>query len=169
MPADRTRISVRFAIIWRDSPSAIGLRQTFPVQTNKIFVSGLKARKGAMFAWAVQGSRIGVSAYRRIGVSAYRRIGVSAYRRIGVWGACGVSERGAWDALPRVRRCTSIEHATVKIGETNGRGPRLESACIARNSKLLRRALQRRTRGSASTASHAPIRRTPTRRYADTP
>jgi len=153
MPADRTRISGRFATIWRNSPSAIGLRQTFPVQTNKIFLSGLKARKGAMFAWAVQGSRIGVS----------------AYRRIGVWGACGVSERGAWDALPRVRRCTSIEHATVKIGETNGRGPRLESACIARNSKLLRRALQRRTRGSASTASHAPIRRTPTRRYADTP
>src|SRR5271166_2301111 len=62
MPADRTRISGRFATIWRNNPSAIGLRQTFPVQTNKIFLSGLKARKGAMFAEAVQGSRIGGSA-----------------------------------------------------------------------------------------------------------
>src|SRR5271165_2363073 len=76
MPADRTRISGRFATIWRNNPSAIGLRQTFPVQTNKIFLSGLKARKGAMFTEAVQGSRIGVSAYRRGDVSAYRRIGV---------------------------------------------------------------------------------------------
>src|SRR5271169_2768147 len=76
MPADRTRISGRFATIWRNNPSAIGLRQTFPVQTNKIFLSGLKARKGAMFAWAVQGSRIGVSAYRRVG----------RVRRVGAWG-----------------------------------------------------------------------------------
>jgi hypothetical protein len=72
--------------MWRNNPSAIGLRQTFPVQTNKIFLSGLKARKPAMFDEAVQGHVGGrnVSAYRRIGVSAYRRIGVSAYRRVGV-------------------------------------------------------------------------------------
>src|SRR5271166_6344658 len=112
MPADRTRISGRFATIWRNNPSAIGLRQTFPVQTNKIFLSGLKARKGAMFAEAVQGHVRGV-------VSAGRGQTRDA-----------LPARVAWsrDALPRVRRRTSIEHAKVKLGETNGEGLQLESA-----------------------------------------
>ena len=64
IPADRTRISGRFATIWRNNPSAIGLRQTFPVQTNKIFLIGLKAAKGAMFTGAVQG-RVGETHRRR--------------------------------------------------------------------------------------------------------
>src|SRR5580704_4621794 len=129
MPADRTRISGRFATIWRNNPSAIGLRQTFPVQTNKIFLSGLKARKGAMFGGAVQGSRIGVSAYRRIGASACQRVdawGACACRRIGVSAGRRVG-RGRV-ALPRDRRCRSIERAKVKIGETTGEGLQLESA-----------------------------------------
>jgi hypothetical protein len=64
-----------------------------------------------MFVGAVQGSRIGVSACRRIRQET---------RSPRVW-------RGT-DALPRVRRCTSKEPAKAKLGETNGKGPQLESA-----------------------------------------
>src|SRR5512137_2631748 len=35
-PADITRYSLRPLAAWRNNPSAIGLRQIFPVQTNKI-------------------------------------------------------------------------------------------------------------------------------------
>jgi hypothetical protein len=65
--------------MWRNNPSAIGLRQTFPVQTNKIFLSGLKAGKRAMFDGAVQG-RVDVGE-ERIGVSAYRRVGMKKLAR----------------------------------------------------------------------------------------
>jgi hypothetical protein len=51
--------------MWRNNPSAIGLRQTFPVQTNKIFLSGLKAGKPAMFDGAVQGRFGRGETYRR--------------------------------------------------------------------------------------------------------
>src|ERR1700740_2447775 len=53
-PADRTRMSGRSDTIWRNNPSAIGLRQTFPVQTNKIFLSPIKPRKGDMTNMPVQ-------------------------------------------------------------------------------------------------------------------
>ncbi len=44
-PADCTRISARVATRCRNKPSAMGLRQTFPVQTNRIFLTAFNTRK----------------------------------------------------------------------------------------------------------------------------
>jgi hypothetical protein len=55
MPADETFRSGRPPSIRRKRPSAIGLRQTFPVQTNNTVFCGLKVRETAMPAQADQG------------------------------------------------------------------------------------------------------------------
>src|SRR5260370_17704202 len=53
-PAEDTFRSGRPAIILRKRPSAIGLRQTFPVQTNKTVLCRLKVRETATLTWAAQ-------------------------------------------------------------------------------------------------------------------
>src|ERR1019366_7482478 len=47
-PAESTRKSPRPLTAWRNSPSAIGLRQTLPVQRNKIVFIKNRAVKGGL-------------------------------------------------------------------------------------------------------------------------